>query len=168
MKKLVMSSISICVLVIGILAASADQANFGGTWALDKQKSEGLQGPMANADIALTVTQDDKQISIETKYSGGDREIPAQKFSYKLDGSETTTEAAGFMAGKAALKAKWLNDGKALELHSVRKANFQGNEFTITTTERWELAEGGKVLKVQRTSETPRGTRESKLVFNKK
>jgi hypothetical protein len=50
----------------------------------------------------------------------------------------------------------------------VTKANFQGNDVTITSTEHWELADGGKTLKVHRTSESPRGTQETKLTFTKK
>ena len=162
-----MASLSIFVLVVGISAASAVQTNFGGVWVLDRQKSEGLQGRMGNLDVTMTVAQDDKQLTVETKYSGGERERAPEKVTYNLDGGETTAEFTGFMAGKGTLKARRLDDGKTLELHSVRKANFQGNEVTLTTTERWTLGEGGKVLQVQRTIETPRGTRESKLVFNK-
>ena len=71
------------------------------------------------------------------------------------------------MPGKAALKAKWQGES-ILELNSVLKANIQGNDVTITTTEHWELADGGKTLKVHRDQETPRGTQESKLIFAKK
>lgn len=168
MKKLVMSSMAICALVVGVLAGGAASTNFAGTWALDKQKSQGLQGPMANFDITMTVAQDEKQITVETKLSGGDREIPAQKAAYNLDGSETTAETTGFMAGKGTYKAKWLDDGKNLELHSVVKGNRDGNEFTRTLTDRWELAEGGKVLKVVRKGENRNGPYEQSLVFNKK
>ena len=72
------------------------------------------------------------------------------------------------MPGKAALKAKWQGDGKILELSSVLKGQMQGNDVTITTTEHWELADGGKTLKVHREQETPRGKRETKLTFVKK
>jgi hypothetical protein len=73
----------------------------------------------------------------------------------------------GQMPGKATLTAKWKDDGKVLELTSKRNMNIQGNEVTITTTEHWELADGGKTLKIHRKSENPRGTQESKLTFTK-
>ena len=163
MKRLLIVSSVICLLA---LAASAGApANFAGTWALDKSKSEGLQGRMAQADITMTVTQDAKQLTVETAYSGSDQ--PPQKLTYHLDGSETTAEFTGRMAGKATLKAKWVSDS-VLEMRSVRNANFQGNDVTITTTEHWELADGGKTLIAHRTMETPQGSREMKLVYAKK
>lgn len=46
--------------------------------------------------------------------------------------------------------------------------SFRGNPVTITQVQHLELAEGGKVLKIHSTSESPRGTQESKLTYNKK
>jgi hypothetical protein len=157
-----------CVLMVGFWSVSAAPANFAGTWALDKAKSEGLQGPMANIDQTWVVTQDGKTFTVEATFSGGDQPRPPVKRNYNLDGSETSMEMTGRMPGKAALKAKWQDDGKILELSQVLKANVQGNDVTITTTEHWELADGGKTLKVHRTQESPRGTQETKLTFAKK
>jgi hypothetical protein len=153
--------------MIAAVAASA-ATNFAGTWELDKSKSQ-LTGRMANIDsLTWTITQTDKDLTIESQASGGGNQMPAQKTTYSLDGKETTVEFGGQMPGKATLKATWSSDGKVLELSQVRHASMQGNEVTITTKEHWELAEGGKVLKVHRVSESPRGTQESTLVFNKK
>lgn len=156
-----------CVLMVGFWSVSASPANFAGTWALDKARSEGLQGPMASMDQSWVVTQDAKTFTVEASFSGGEQPRPPQKRTYNLDGSETTQEITGRMSGKAALKAKWQSDS-ILELNSVLKTNVQGNDVTITTTEHWELADGGKTLKVHRTQETPRGTQETKLTFAKK
>ena len=156
-----------CVLMVGFWSVSAAPANFAGTWALDKAKSEGLQGQMANLDQTWVVIQDAKTFTVEASFSGGEQPRPPQKRTYNLDGSETTQEMTGRMPGKAALKAKWQGDS-VLELSSVLKTNVQGNDVTITTTEHWELADGGKTLKVHRTQETPRGKQETKLTFAKK
>jgi hypothetical protein len=83
----------------------------------------------------------------------------------KLDGSETTTESE---RGKSTSKAKWLNGGKTLEISSVTSREVQGNAFTITSTEHWELADDGKTLKVHRKMETPRGSQESTYLLTKK
>ena len=157
-----------CVLMVGFWSVSAAATNFAGTWVLDKSKSEGLQGPMAQMDVTLTVTQDAKTLTTETKYSGGQQEMPAQKATYNLDGSPTTVEMGGRMPGQATLTAKWQGDGKILELTSVQKMNVQGNDVTRTTTAHWELADGGKTLKVHRVSEGRQGPQESKLVYVKK
>jgi TonB family protein len=65
------------------------------------------------------------------------------------------------------LKASLGTDDK-LNLSSVRKINTQMGETTITVRETWELADGGKTLKVSRTMESPRGTQSSELIFTKK
>ena len=85
--------------------------------------------------------------------------------TYNLDGSETTGDTG---RGKFARKATLSSDGKTLEL--VNKVSGQtpdGNEFTFTTTEKLTLSADGKVLTVNRHSESPRGTQDSTLVFNK-
>ena len=167
LKRLIISCGLVCTMIVAAMAA-APPADFSGTWSLDKAKSEGLQGRMAELDLTMTVAQDAKQLTVESKYTGGTQEMPAQKMAYNLDGSESTAEMGGRMPGKATLKAKWMGDGKILELNSVRNVNIQGNDVTITSKEHWELAEGGKVLKIHRTTETPRGTQEVKLSLNKK
>ena len=86
---------------------------------------------------------------------------------YKLDGTETKTESAGGRGGAATFKAQWKDGGKALELMTTRSINFQGNETTRTTKEHWELADGGKTLKVKRTVDSPMGSQESTLVFTR-
>jgi len=166
MKRISVAAALFCILVVGSVSAAG--TNFSGTWVLDKAKSEGLQGRMANVDQTWAVTQDAKTLSVEKSFSGGEQPMPSQKSTYNLDGSETSMEMTGRMPGKAALKAKWQDDGKILELNSVLKANVQGNDVTITGTEHWELADGGKTLKVHRVSESPRGTQDSKLTFTKK
>jgi hypothetical protein len=168
MKRSVVFLSLFCVLMVGFWSVSAAPTNFSGTWTLDKAKSEGLQGRMANVDQTWVVTQDAKTLTIEKSFSGGEQPIPSQKSTYNLDGSETSMDMTGRMAGKAALKAKWQGDGKILELNSVFKTNVQGNDVTITTTEHWELDDGGKTLKVHRTQESPRGTQESKLSLGRK
>lgn len=166
MKRISAALALFCVLVVGSVSAAG--TDFSGTWVLDKAKSEGLQGPMAGVDQTWVVTQDAKTLTAETQLSGGQQDMPAQKRTYNLDGSETTAEVTGRLPGKATLKAKWMGDGKILELNSVQSANVQGNDIKITRIEHWELADGGKTLKVHRTTESPRGTQESKLTLTKK
>ena len=168
MKRSISIAAVVCAVMVAVSVMAAAPTNFAGTWVLDKAKSE-LTGQMAQVDsITWTVTQDDKQITIDSAVSAGGQDRPAQKSSYNLDGSETTAEMGGRMPGKATLKAKWLDSGKSLELKAVRNFEVQGNQVTATTTDHLELAEGGKVLKVHQVSESPRGTQETKFVFNKK
>jgi hypothetical protein len=165
--------------MMGVIAAGAAQkgADFSGTWVLDKTKSEGLPPRIQGAEsVSWVIAQDDKQVTREEKVEGmqagqggrgGGMMGGGGPLTVKLDGGETSTDRPQ-ISGKSVTKSKWMDGGKILEVSSVTTGNFQGNDFKATTTEHWELAEGGKVLKVHRTTESPRGTVESKMVFNKK
>lgn len=87
--------------------------------------------------------------------------------TYSLDGEETEAQVTGRMRGTATLKARWTKDGKGLQLFAIRQTNFQGNTENLTTKEKWTLSNGGNMLSVQRTVETPFGTDEVKLTFQK-
>ena len=85
--------------------------------------------------------------------------------AYNLDGSETAGDSG---RAKFTRKATLSSDGKTLEL--LQKTTFQtqdGNEVTSTLSEKLALSADGKVLTVTRHSESPRGTQDSTLVFNK-
>lgn len=166
MRRMVICCILTGVSMVGLWMVAA-AADFSGTWALDKSKTT-LEGQMANIEsITLKVAQDAKQIKVESE-TVTPRGPQSQAYTYNLDGSESTAEVGGRFPGKATLKAKWMGEGKTLELMSVRNINVQGNDVTITQTEHWELADGGKTLNVHRKTESPRGTNEVSLVFSKK
>jgi polyisoprenoid-binding protein YceI len=162
-----------CALMIVVASVSAQKgANFAGTWELDKAKST-LAGPVAESIKSATwiVTQDDKQLAREQKIeriegAGGGRGLGlGGPLTVKLDGSETTTQSE---RGKTVSKAKWLNEGKTLEISASSTFSGQNGELTVTTTEHWELADEGKTLKVHRKTEGLRTPSESTWVLTKK
>ena len=172
------------------LAVHAAAPNFAGTWTLDKSKSQGLSQRIQNAEsVSWVITQTDKEITVDEKIQGGGGPggppaggAPAGggqgggqgrgmgggmmgPRSYNLDGTETTGETG---RGKFARKATLSSDGKTLEL--VSKNMFtgpDGNEVTITNSDKLSLSADGKVLTVVRHAESPRGAQDSTLVFNK-
>lgn len=190
MKRVFLIGGLIAALGIAVLAASAAApASFAGTWTLDKAKSQGLSQRLQNADsVQWIITQDAKQISIESKVAGGQpaagpgtgtgggtgagtgggmgRGMGGPR-SYNLDGKEVTTENGGQMGGTTAMKATWSSDGQTLELSTVGTGNFNGNEFKSVSTDKLQLSGDGKILTVSRHSESPRGTQDSTLIFNK-
>lgn len=181
MRKFFVGSALACALLVNALAAPAAQTSFAGTWALNKSKSADLPPQWSNLEsLTLTVTQDAQQIVVasETKMAadanaggGGGRGRMGgypPSTTYKLDGTETTAEAMGGRGGTSTLKAEWKDGGKSLELKRVSKFNFQGNDVTATTTEDWSLSADGKTLTIKRSSESPRGSQTSTLVFDKK
>ena len=188
MRRLLVGAMT-SVLLVGFWAVSAAPAptNFAGTWTLDKAKSKDLPPQMENIKtLTLTVTQDAQQLTTDTKVErnenaeaapggggpgggGGGRRgggmMGPQNVAYKLDGSEATLDTGG--RGTATAKAEWQNGGKTLKLTTKRTFDFQGNSVTTTSTEIWDLSSDGKTLTIQRTSESPRGTMNTTLVFNK-
>jgi len=180
MRRLFLIAGLVTALGLAIVAASAfAPANFAGTWSLDKAKSQGLSQGMMNAESVIwTITQDDKQISIDSKVTGGQAPAggggggggmgggrgPAGPRTFTLDGKEVTAEAPG---GNNTTKSTWSSDGKTLELSSVRTGSRDGNEFKFTTVDKMSLSADGKVLTDVRHSESPRGPQDSTMVFNK-
>ena len=182
MKRMLMLG-SVCAVLLALAVAAAAQskgADFSGTWTLDKANSklpqmmaERLQGG------TWTIKQDAAQLTREQKLDmaegtgpggggggrGGGMMGGGGSLTVKLDGSETTAETP---RGKSVTTAKWLDGGKILEVKTVTNANTPQGDFTLTSEEHWELADGGKTLKVHRTQETPRGKQESTWVFTKK
>ena len=189
-RFLVGCSLLPCALRFAVAASAAAPTNFAGTWVLDKSKSKDLSPWSENLEsYTLIVSQDEKQLTVENKLNwkegggqgggqgggmgqgrgrGGFGMGMPSALTYKLDGSETTVELGGGRPGTSTLKAEWKDDGKALELTSVRKfTNRDGEQRSSTSKERWELSADGKTLTINRTGETPRGEMKSTLAFNK-
>ena len=184
MRRLFLIAGLMTALGLAVVAASAfAPANFAGTWSLDKTKSQGLSQGMMNAEsVTWNITQDDKQISIDSKVvagtppagatppaggpgGGGGRGGGAMgPRTFTLDGKEATAEVQG---GSNTTKATWSSDGKTLELSAVRTGSRDGQEFKFTTVEKLSMSGDGKVLTVNRHSESPRGPQDSTMVFNK-
>jgi len=161
-------------------------STFGGTWTLDKSASQGMPSRFSNAEsVAWIIKQDSQVISIEQKTTGeplpgaaggppaggapggGGRGGSAlfglmNRSTYKLNGTETTVDTG---QGKITLKATWEGDS----LNLVRKITFDNPEGEVTNSEirTLEMSGDGKVLVVKVQTESPRGTRNSTLVFNK-
>jgi len=188
MRKLLFA-LGLTSALVFALAVHAAAPNFAGAWTLDKSKSQGLSQRVQNAEsVSWVITQTDKEITIDEKIQGGGAPGGAPGAggppgggggqgrggmmggamgprTYNLDGSETTGEAG---RGKFARKATLSSDGKTLEL--VNKTMFtgqDGNEITVTSTDKLSLSGDGKVLTVARHSESPRGPQDSTMVFNK-
>ncbi|HEX5888197.1 MAG TPA: hypothetical protein VFY61_05820 [Pyrinomonadaceae bacterium] len=181
MRKLLCALSVMSALVITLAVHAAAPANFAGTWTLDKSKSQGLNPRQQNAEsISWVITQTEKEITIEERITGGNppaggapgggpggggggRGMGGPR-TFNLDGSETSTENE---RGKTVRKATVSADGKTIELSS--KSTFQGpnGEITMNSNDKLQLSADGKVLTVNRHSESPRGAQDSTLVFNK-
>jgi hypothetical protein len=179
------------------LAAHAAAPNFAGTWTLDKSKSQGLNPRWESAEsVKWNVTQDDKQITVEEKVTGGGpgsgigpggpppSGAPAGGAPQgggpggggpgrgMMGGPRTYnldgSETSGEMGpAKFVRKATLSSDGKTLELTSKTTFTRDGNETTLNSSDKLTLSADGKTLTVVRHAETPRGVQDSTLVFTK-
>jgi hypothetical protein len=163
------------VLLIVALCAVAAAADLGGTWGLDKAKSDPVRmgrgrqvggggQPPADIDVTLAIAQSADDIKItRTLTMGGQDRTSEQK--YTLDGKECTNPAPmgrGEMVGKAA----W--EGGKLTITGKQKMSTPQGDFEIGVKEEYSLSEEGKVLTVMSTRTMPQGERTSKQVYNKK
>lgn len=178
MRKLLCALSLMSALVFALAVHAAAPADFAGTWTLDKSKSQGLNPRQQNAEsVSWVITQTEKEITIEEKITGGNppsggpgggRGGMGGLFgprTFNLDGSETTGDTG---RGKYVRKATVSGDGKTIEL--VSKSTFSGpdgNEIQTTSSDKLQLSADGKMLTVNRRNESPRGTQEATLVFNK-
>jgi len=186
MRKLFLVAGLATAFLLLVVAASAQKTSFAGTWSLDKTKSQGLSQRMMGADkVTLTITQDDKTISLDTKIEGGQAPAgggngggggggmgggrpPAGPTTYNLDGNEVTSDVTfGQNTGKRTMKATMT--GGTLELMS--KTSFTGQDGTervSTTTQKLSLSGDGKTLTVMTHREGgQQPTPDSTGVYNK-
>ena len=183
MRKLFLVAGLTAAFMLLVVAASAEKTSFAGTWGLDKTKSQGLSQRMMGADkVTLTITQDDKTISLDTKVEGGQPPAggggggggmgggrgPAGPTTYNLDGHEVTSDVTfGQNTGKRTLKATM--SGGTLEL--MNKTSFtgpDGTERVNATTQKLSLAGDGKTLTVVTHREGgQQPTPDSTAVYNK-
>jgi len=183
MRKMFLVAGLTAAFMLLVVAASAEKTSFAGTWGLDKTKSQGLSQRMMGADkVTLTITQDDKTISLDTKIEGGQPPAggggggggmgggrgPAGPTTYNLDGHEVTSDVTfGQNTGKRTLKATM--SGGTLEL--MNKTSFtgpDGTERVNATTQKLSLAGDGKTLTVVTHREGgQQPTPDSTAVYNK-
>ena len=187
MRKVLFIFGTMAALIFVLAVNAAAPPNFAGTWEADKAKSQNAPRSWQDAQsVALVITQTDKQVTLETKVTGGANPAGGPgapgggpggpgggrggggmmgPMTYNLDGTESSTDSE---RGKSTSKASWSKDGSTLELNVKRTFNSPNGEITATTTDKVSLSSDGKVLTIVRHSEGPRGPQDSTLVFNKK
>jgi len=157
MKRLFMTAGLTAAFLLVVVTASAQNANFAGTWSLDKAKSQGLSQRDQGADkVTLTITQDATTIALDRKVEGGQPPQgggggmgggggrgPAGPQSFNLDGKEVSSEMTfGQNTGTRTTKATL--SGGTLELLTKIAAGDRNS----TTTQKLSLSADGKTLTV--------------------
>lgn len=147
-------------------ASTASKVDFSGTWALDKNNSEGLPPGM---DQLMTVTQSGDKLSLETKLitEQGEQVVPD---SYMLDGKEVefTPRGGGGQSGKGKRTAKWGADANTIEVSETATFDTPEGAVTFQATRKWVLSADGKTLKIEMIVDGPNGKQVLKRTFIKK
>ena len=167
MKRIITNSSIVVALVFTLcMTVVSAKVDFSGTWALDKDNSEGLPPGM---DQVMTVVQTGDKLSVETKVitAQGEQVVPD---SYMLDGKEVEFSPRGIngLSGKGMRTAKWGADGTSIEVSE--KATFDTPEgaMAVQTTRKWALSPDGKTLKIDRMVDSPQGKQLLKRTFIKR
>jgi hypothetical protein len=154
------------VLVLALIITASAKVDFSGTWALDKNNSEGLPPGM---DQTMTVAQTGDKLSLETKLitEQGEKVVPD---SYMLDGKETEFEpkAPNGVTGKGKRTARWTMDGNGIEVNETGTFDTPDGSITIQTTRKWALSADGKTLEIELNVQGPNGAQQIKRTFNRK
>ncbi|HEY0321311.1 MAG TPA: hypothetical protein VGC66_10175 [Pyrinomonadaceae bacterium] len=165
-RNLMVASVALLVFASGLIVAAA-KANFGGTWTLDKSKSEGL--PAYIKDQVLTVKQTGDKLDIESKLTTeqGDQTITDV---YTLDGkpADFTSKGPGGAEGKGKRTAKWSADGNGIEVSEAINYETPNGSVAVDITRKWTLSADGKSLTIEMNVVSPMGTQQIKRVMVKK
>jgi hypothetical protein len=157
-----MKSTLVFLLVI-LLATVTIAADFSGSWALNKDKSElgeGRRGRMAATK--LVVAQKENSLLIESTRTGRNGEERIMKDEMTLDGKETKSSTDW---AETVSTAKM--DKDVLLIFTSRTFERNGESFEMKSEQKWMLDDGGKSLIIDLKTNSSRGERVMKLVYAK-
>lgn len=166
-RKVLTLVVAAAFLSAGVNVAAAQKVDFSGTWALDKERSEGLPPGM---DQTMTVRHSGDRVEVDAKLSGprGEQEVKDQ---FVLDGKEaefTPPVLNGARAEKGKRTSKWSADGKGFDVSEEATIDGPDGPATVRATRRWQLSDDGKTLTVEMSFVGPQGSRNTKRVFARK
>ena len=180
MKRILFLALMVCLSAMTVSAQG--KTDFSGNWELDTLNSR-MDERMRVEAMTMKVNQTEKAITVGTftkrsmPTTDGDgvqkrvEGVMAQTLTYSLvpgmavEGKTLSSDNPNMETN--TLKAALESDGR-LKLHSTRSFETEAGKMEIKVDEVWELADGGKTLKVTRTTESPRGINSFDLVFTKK
>ena len=185
MVKHVLTSVAISLITFTGGQAEAQNADFSGTWTLDRDASQFPQGPGGGGrggfgggggrrgggggggarggvggggPASVTIVQTNGELVMD-RVPGGE----SQTVTYRLDGSES--ENAGPRGGMATTMSSW--EGATLVTTGSQTLSTPRGEFTLETEERRKLSDAGQAMTVASTRTTPRGEIAAILVYRR-
>ena len=155
-------SVVAAILITVTSLAATPKVDLNGTWALDKDRSEGVPPGM---DQTMTVNHTGNQVDVEMKVTGnqGERVVKDQ---FILDGKETDFTPAPQSKGKRT--SKWTADGKGFDVTETATIDRGKGPEEFKVTRHWQLSDDDKTLTIEMTFNEPSGPGKSKRIFVKK
>lgn len=155
-------------LFVSSVVSADEKANFSGRWSLNSDKSL-VQDRRTAAQGELNVSQEENNLTIERisqTFSG--RQIIIEKLT--LDGEENDTVVEIYKAHKLPAKStvNWLGNGKSLTISSTAVWIQDETKTQLNIIEIWNLSENGKILSINYTSTSSKGTRKATYVYDRK
>jgi hypothetical protein len=166
-KSMVYLKTGLLIMLSLILSATtfAQSTNFSGSWAYNESKSKAGEGGMRMLSQKISITQDDKSLSLERAFTGQDGTEIKTTETYTLDGKESVNPV--FNTSKKSI-ATWSADKKTLTVASNMVFDMNGEKNEIKTNEVYTLLEAGKALSIDSQSTSSMGERKATLVYDKK
>ena len=144
------------VLLLSVPASGQDRPDFAGTWVLNRDKSDQIQGGGVGA-TQLVVAQEEATLTVVQEGGRGQGETilepGAGPQDYSTERSSGTVEAA------------WEDSHLVVKRIQVRETPRGSREIQLVT--RWELSEDGTALTHRVLITSPRGERSLTLVYDK-
>ena len=175
--RITTGSLIVALTMAAAATGAAQQADFSGTWHLDREASElpqpggfaggrgggrrfgggGGRGFAGGAADTLVITQTADVLAVEQQSDRGSRTV-----RYRLDGSASTNPGP---RGDVTTTSRW--DGTLILTEGSQRVSTPRGEFSIDLAERRRLSADGQTMTVESTRTTPRGDITMTLVYTK-
>jgi mannan endo-1,4-beta-mannosidase len=149
-----------------VLRIGPRPADFSGLWALNEDRSQlgsGMGVGMVPARLEIAEAGNDLTIKSTRVVEYADDQVTTDH--YVLDGA-TETKSEFFNSPRLTTGHK-TEDGRGLELDSTVNFSFGPPGSRMTTTEVWNLLDGGRALSIRRHSVSARGEQTMTMVYTK-
>jgi hypothetical protein len=163
---------TLALLLASATLAAPKPADYSGNWVLNRAASHNLPRMYDHVSSQkMTTKQTDAQLTCALQIARVDGPTVEQTFVFDLGGKTTQTETVvrtpnGEQKVPMTLRADVRPDG-TLHVVEARTIPTPDGTKTFTTDEVWTLTPDGKTLTVHRKDDTPRGTAEFDMVFDR-
>lgn len=138
-------------------------ADFSGTWALNRDKSELGDGPGSRmAAKKMIVEQKENSLKIESTREGRDGSDRTMTREMSLDGKATKDSSRW---GESVTTASIADD--VLTIKTTRTFERDGQTNSMDSEQKWTLQDDGQTLVVDFKSDSPWGERSMKMMYDK-